>query len=143
LEISKITGLKSDFAFSELRSRLLEDFQVRRAVNRLMHPLIGQINQGVDAEFFEVPFLCEACLYDAYDQVWVVTCGRETQMARLIARYGDATVAHQLLGAQMSSVAKSVFADLVLRTNRSLESVRLELDSTLLAMKQRWDCRLG
>lgn len=106
-----------------LRELLSRDPLARRAVNRVLHPLIVREIESGDARFVEVPLLFEAVRYGAFDRVWVVTCGEDEQMARLRMRYGEAE-ARRIVATQLPTEAKLAFADEIIRTNTPVERVK-------------------
>ncbi len=134
--LAQAAGKMAPIEASELRSAILGDSSLRRAVNRIMHPRISQVVQLTDAEFIEVPLLIEVCMQGHFDRVWVVTCGASEQRTRLIARYGDACDPDLMLSAQLSTDVKIAFADEVVRTNRPLETVRRDISE---ALSRRFD----
>jgi dephospho-CoA kinase len=107
-----------------LRRLLGERPQARRTLNRITHPRIVAEIVASPAEYFEVPLLLESCLQGSFDRVWVVTCGFDEQVRRLVLRVGDEAEARRLIATQLASSAKEVFADLVVRTNAPEETVR-------------------
>ena len=123
-EIAALARLRNDFAPADLRDRLASSEALRRAINRLMHPLVMSAISRSDATFVEVPLLIEACLQSTFDQVWVVTCGAEEQRRRLLDRYSDPEHVERMLATQLPTRAKIPFAELVVRTNAPLEHVR-------------------
>ncbi len=120
-QIAKISG---EFSSAALRTALAENSDTRRQVNAYLHPLIMAEMFSSAATFFEVPLLIETCLYRAFDRVWVVTCGKEEQIRRLMARYGPDCRVEQYLSMQLPAVAKLAFADVIIRTNQPIEAVR-------------------
>jgi dephospho-CoA kinase len=144
--VADAANLLEDFAPSDLRERMLASNETRRSVNRILHPKIVALAPPHAATtgavgFFEVPLLIETCQWTAYDQIWAVSCGVEEQIRRLVARYGDPRLAERLLSVQASSAARLQFADVIIRTNQSMESVRSDLDRALFALVSRFDCR--
>lgn len=125
--LCRLIGREGDLTPDQLRRGLAEAPGLRRQVNRVMHPLIMQSLYESGATFVEVPLLFEACLYGGFERVWVITCGPEEQLRRLVLRYGDEGHARQMMYTQMRSSAKEVFADVVVRTNQDFETVRSEL----------------
>lgn len=107
----------------ELREAMAASDEVRKAVNRIMHPRIRSLMMSSEASFHEVPLLIEACLYGRYDGVWVVTCGPDEQLRRLSTRLGDEAKAAALIGLQLSSEVKVAFADRVIDSAQSLPQV--------------------
>jgi dephospho-CoA kinase len=72
-----------------------------------------------------VPLLYEGKYQGLFDQVWVVTVGRETQIERLAARAGlSRERAEAMISAQMLLSDKELLADRVLDNNGSLPELR-------------------
>jgi dephospho-CoA kinase len=68
--------------------------------------------------------LLETCLQAAFDRVWVVTCGPEVQLQRLVLRLGEESLAKQLLATQLPSAVRRAFADEIIRTNSNEDDVK-------------------
>lgn len=107
-----------------LRSHIAKDSDVRRQVNRIMHPVITQRLMTSTAKWIEIPLLFETAMHSMFERVWVVTCGEEIQLQRLTERVGNVQVAHQLIATQLPTLVKCAFADEIVRTNGSEESVK-------------------
>src|SRR4051812_12379298 len=73
--LAHASGLAAGFSRSELRQALARSEDVRREVNRLMHPLVMERILASQDRFVEVPLLIEACLQSSFDRIWVITCG--------------------------------------------------------------------
>jgi dephospho-CoA kinase len=108
---------------SAMRAALAGPVEVRRAVNRIMHPRVVERMSGSSAQFIEVPLLIETCLHPLFDGVWVVTCGPEEQFRRLRER-GGSELAMRLIEIQLNSFVKTPFGDVVVRTNAAVETVK-------------------
>lgn len=122
--IAEITGLSLPVERNQLRARLAEDPLARRSLNRLLHPLILDRLLRESAHFLEVPLLVEACLQREFDEVWVVTCGREEQRRRLAVRLRSECEVDAVLSTQLPTEVKLCFADVVLRTNQPEPTVK-------------------
>ena len=122
--LAAAAGLPVPVDRAELRAAIAERPVLRRQVNAIMHPRIRARMRENDAQFVEVPLLVEACLQAEYRRVWVVTCGPEEQLLRLVRRYGDEAHARAVMASQLPSSVKNAFADLTIRTNAPLEAVR-------------------
>jgi len=140
LQLAALTGLVPPLLPSDLREAILGSHDVRRAVNRLMHPFIGGQAAESDAVFHEVPLLFEACLQSRYDEVWVVSCGEEEQRRRLIDRYGDPRLVEALIAIQLPTPVKLLFGDRVFRTNSPLDTVRTSLREALRVTSIKANC---
>jgi dephospho-CoA kinase len=129
--VAEIARLPLPLDRDALRSAILSDPIVRRAVNRYLHPFIRGLANASPAIFHEVPLLIEACLQGRYDRIWVVTCGIEEQKRRLARRYSDPSLAKAVLDLQLPTNVKTLFADKVIRTNDTLENVRTTLHTAV------------
>ena len=109
---------------TQLRAAIAADDLVRHRVNRIMHPRVRARMDAAEAGVHEVPLLFEACLYGRYDQVWVVTCGPEEQLRRLIHRIGNEETARSLIASQLSSEVKVAFADRVIDSRMSVPEMQ-------------------
>lgn len=121
--ISSALGLASDATDfrSVLRARIAEDAEARHAVDSIMHREILQAmlaREHGPLTAFEVPLLIEACIQRHFDRTWVVTCGEEEQLRRLIDRLGDEEQARAMIAMQLPSRVKLAFADRVFRTDQ-------------------------
>jgi dephospho-CoA kinase len=107
----------------------------RRRLNQIMHPAVVRALQAqlrahepsLTPIFVEVPLLIEAALQGFFDAVVVVQATPALQRQRLIARGVPPQRARQILQAQLPTRCKTVFADWVIRTHRSLEQVEAQV----------------
>ena len=122
--VAAAAGLSVDFTARDLLNRLMGDNDIRRAVNRATHPHVLRALAHTGADFIEVPLLIETALQSAFDEVWVVTCGPDEQLRRLVERVGSEALAQQLLALQLPTSAKLPFADVIVRTNSPRRRVK-------------------
>jgi dephospho-CoA kinase len=122
--VASLTNLPSPIDKAALRELIAASPEIRRGVNAIMHPEIVRRLDSSASTFFEVPLLIETCRYFEFDQVWVVTCGREEQLIRLRQRYADEVQVQAIIRTQIASDVKEIFADRVIRTNFPPETVR-------------------
>jgi len=115
----------------ELRNALFGNPDLRRGVNRIMHPRIVDLIRRSAADFVEIPLLIEACLQGEFDSIWVVTCGLVEQRRRLTIRYENTIDVDALIAAQLPTEVKIPFADEVFRTNRDIQTVRRNVSEAL------------
>jgi len=114
----------------EIRDRALADDRFRRQLNQILHPWISA--QLTDFHgVAEIPLLIETVRFSQMDAVIVVTCGAAEQRNRLLARTGNEGLTDQLIAVQLRTVAKLPFADAIIRTNESLESVKRQSQAVL------------
>ncbi len=108
------------------------DAQLRRRLNRLMHPAVVralemQLNAletaSASAVLIEVPLLIETGLQGWFDGVIVAQATPALQRRRLLERGVPPERARQIIRAQLPTRCKVAFADWVIRTHRSLEQV--------------------
>ena len=107
----------------------------RRRLNQIMHPAVVRALQAqlrahepsLTPIFVEVPLLIEVALQGSFDAVVVVQATPALQRQRLIARGVPPQRARQILQAQLPTRCKTVFADWVIRTHRSLEYVEAQV----------------
>lgn len=131
-ELARLLGIPAPVTKESVRIAIAGHPGVRRAVNALMHPRIRERMRASEASVFEVPLLYEAVLQGEYDRVWVVTCGPQEQLRRLVARLGDEGIARRLQATQLGSRVKCAICDRIIRTNLPPPAVR---DLVLEAMK--------
>jgi dephospho-CoA kinase len=113
----------TDLSRDAIRAAISAKPDLRRGMNRLMHGPIWERILASGVQFVEIPLLVEACLHPNFRRVWVVTCGQEEQLRRLVERLGSRQAAEQMLSTQLSSTAKAQFADRIVRTNAEPASV--------------------
>ena len=130
-KLSEILRLPAPIEPPQLRTGLAAGDATRRAVNKVMHPLILEMILSSRNDFVEVPLLLETCLQGAFHEVWVVTCGVPEQLRRLRIRYGDDFNEGVFLRSQLPSEAKLPFSDVVIRTNQPFEAVRRSISEAL------------
>ncbi|MBS1709303.1 MAG: dephospho-CoA kinase [Armatimonadetes bacterium] len=116
-------GLEAKELEAGLR-QVLADPHGRRRLNAIMHPLVWSRVQASAYDVAEVPLLVETCLHNQFDYVVLVTCGPEMQRARLKERGLDDISVQRLLASQLSFRAKKPFADLIVRTDGTIEDVQ-------------------
>jgi dephospho-CoA kinase len=116
-EIARLLGTPLPLDTAVVRDRIAAEPSLRRKINRLTHPRILRRLETSSAKWIEVPLLFETCLQAAFNRVWVVTCGPEIQIQRLVDRLKNESLARQILATQLPSKVKLPFADEVIRTN--------------------------
>jgi dephospho-CoA kinase len=138
--LADLLGSEAPVSADALRQAIATRPAIRRQVNRVMHPGIMAVLQESGANFFEVPLLIEDCLQGQFDQVWVVTCGADEQLRRLVLRIGRSE-AIRMLGVQLPTPVKMAFADQILRTNRAEGAVFQEVRALALDLMDKGVCR--
>lgn len=106
-----------------MSKKLATDPAYRRALNLVVHPAVLELIISDVRPVVEVPLLFEACLQGLFRRVWVVTCGPEEQLRRLVERTGCEETARRLIDAQLPSDVKCAFADEIVRTNQPPKNV--------------------
>ncbi len=125
-------------ASGALRGAMLLDPGLRRWINRLMHPLVGERVARLDAEVIEVPLLFEACLQNRYREVWTVACGPEERARRLRARYGPEADLEALEAWQLPERVKIGLGDRLIRTDQPSEAVQRVLTAEVTRCFPSW-----
>ncbi len=121
--LAKLLGQPFPIMRADVRKAIGASPLVRRALNHLTHPLLLDALRKSNATIIEVPLLVETCLLGEFDRIWVVTCGRVEQVARLSQRVGRED-AEALIKTQLPSNAKTPFADAIIRTNEAEQNVK-------------------
>lgn len=115
-----------------MRARAFADDDVRRALERLLHPLIRDVSQrrageraaaGAPYVVFVIPLLVESgAARGRFDRILLVDCSEATQLARVLARPGiDEATARAIVAAQASRTERLTAADDVLFNEAPLE----------------------
>lgn len=130
-----------------MRKMVFSDPALRKKLERIMHPLIGQevrtLAQHADGLYtvFVVPLLVESGRWrDQVDRICVVDCDRDTQIKRVIARNNLAREQiEQILAAQATRTQRLDAANDVIDNSgsMSLEDVRQQV----LVLHRQW-CNL-
>ena len=132
LALARLAGKSGQIDRTALREAITNQPSLRRAVNRLMHPLIMDRIRQSGADFVEVPLLIEACLQLEFDRMWLVTCGPEEQLRRVTSRYGDVDKAKAIIRTQLPSRVKATYADVIIDTLQPIEKVKDTVKSALI-----------
>lgn len=127
-----ITTADGSLARERLAQLAFSEVRVRRRLNRLMHPAVVRalethleaMPRDLPLVFVEVPLLIEVALQGWFDGVIVVQATPSLQRRRLFERGLPHSRVRQILQAQLPTRCKVAFADWVIRTHRSLESVQ-------------------
>jgi len=130
-----ITAADGALVRERLAALAFGDPVARRRLNQIMHPAVVRAIQAqlrahepsLTPIFVEVPLLIEVALQGSFDAVVVVQATPALQRQRLIARGVPPQRARQILQAQLPTRCKTVFADWVIRTHRSLEQVEAQV----------------
>lgn len=129
-----------------LGSVVFSDPLKRARLNAILHPMIiGEIlhelheaDHSGHIVFGDIPLLYECGLECHFDQVWVVSASRETQITRLLERDGLARPdAEKRIDSQMPLVQKESRADAVISTEGTIEQTQAHVLRLLTPLLQR------
>ena len=129
-----------------LSARVLGDDAAMRALEAVVHPLVGgdrqaffdqAVKAGADLVILDVPLLFETGGARGLDAVVVVSAPAEMQKARVLARPDmDADKYAAILARQMPDADKRARADFVVDTSRGLEAARDQVASIVETLRQ-------
>jgi dephospho-CoA kinase len=126
-----------------LASVVFTDVAARRDLERILHPAVyaaidgwlsAQAAQGAALAVAEIPLLFETGHAGDFDRVVVTACEASTQVARTAARGGTEADARRRIDAQWPLAEKVRAADVVIRTDGSLDETRTRADAALAAL---------
>ena len=108
----------------------------------IQHKMMADLHEaGRDGEtiiFLSVPLLHETGMDALCDETWVLSLDREAQIKRLTERDGmDAEEAERRIDSQMDPEERNAKANVIIRTNRSIEQTRTELSALYRDLKKR------
>jgi len=133
--------LRSDGSINRKRlgSIVFADEAALRCLEAIVHPgVIARTEELIDSSqesviVVEAIKLIEAGMDKACDALWVVTCSKEQQLARLVKQRGlTEEEAQQRIEAQPPQEAKLALADVVIDNSGNL-------DETWRQVKREWD----
>ena len=125
---------------ARMRAHVFAHPEARRQLENIIHPLVSQetqrqaqaaIAQGRSLLVFDVPLLVESGRWRSQvDQVWVVDCAIETQIARVVHRSGmSADEVRHIIAAQASRAQRLAAADgVIFNDGISLDQLRHEIE---------------
>lgn len=123
------------------------DVEQRHALEGIIHPMVQHKmmadlheagRNGETVVFLSVPLLYETGMDALCDETWVLALDRETQIRRLIERdQMDVEAAERRIDSQMNPEERMAKANVVIRTNRSIEQTRTELSALYRDLKKR------
>lgn len=120
----------------KMAQRIFDDEATRSKLNGLMHPAILEdmdecLRQaradGVGVAVVDAPLLLESGADSRCDAVWVLSCGVDEQLRRLLERGLQPEDAQKRLNAQLSDTERRRRANRVIDTSGSLEDTRRQL----------------
>jgi len=112
---------------------VFNDEQKRRALERILHPLIKAVvcanTEAAEASdeplVVVAPLLIEAGMAGDMDRLWVISCSPENQLKRLLQRSSvDPEQAQKWIAAQMPLAEKEKYADTIIRNDGTQEEFR-------------------
>ena len=123
------------------------DIDMRHALEAIIHPMVQHKmmedlheagKNGEAVVFLSVPLLYETGMDALCDETWVLALDRETQIKRLTERdQMDVEAAERRIDSQMNPEERIAKANVVIRTNRSIEQTRTELSALYRDLKKR------
>ena len=120
----------------KLAQRIFDDEATRTRLNGLMHPAILEdmddfLQQaradGVGVVIVDAPLLLESGADSRCDAVWVLSCGVDEQLSRLLLRGLQPQDAQKRIDAQLSDGERRRRANRVIDTSGSVEDTRRQL----------------
>ncbi len=125
-----------------LRAAVLDDPGRLAALERIVHPLVGEVAQAFLARhaaaplvLLDIPLLYETGGAGRCDAVLVVTAPPAVQRARVLARPGMSEAAlDAILAKQLPDAEKRARADFVIDTSRGFAAAEAEVDRVIAAV---------
>lgn len=120
-----------------LRSRVLADSAEMKKLEAIMHPLVrgGQggfmeaaQRDGKRAVLLDVPLLFESGAAEKMDKTIVVSCPREMQVERVLARGVPLADVEAIIAKQMPDAEKRRRADYVIDTSGTLQETQMQVE---------------
>lgn len=118
------SGLPSGWRAEDLMAVITASPEIRRRVNRTLHPLVFWSEEFQNSHFVEVPLLFEGGFSCAFDRVWATTSSSQELKRRLQLRYSNTPKILHSLTWQLHHQVKEALADAMIRTDCPLASVR-------------------
>lgn len=106
----------------------------RKWVEDLIHPyvrdrLLSVITEAISTGLFVIPLLLEAQMTDLVTEIWVVSCGEQQQLTRLMQRnHLTLAQAQARINSQMPLEEKAARADIVLDNNSTKDALLKQID---------------
>ena len=127
-----------------LRAAVLADDAKMKILEAIMHPLVrgtqgGFVEtarqEGRRAVLLDVPLLFESGAEAEMDRVIVVSCPREMQIARVLARGLPLADVEAIIARQMPDAEKRARADFVIDTGGTLDGTRGQVERIMRELK--------
>jgi len=132
---------------AELSKRVVGDEQAIRALEAIVHPLVGQERfafldrqqeAGTEVVIFDIPLLFEGGGGEGLDAVVVVSAPADVQRARVLSRPGMTPEKFEaILARQTPDAEKRARADYVIDTGGSLDATRAQVSAVLDAIREQ------
>jgi dephospho-CoA kinase len=133
---SDVVGTDGELDRARLAEIVFADDAARRALNEIVHPLVGersaQLMAGLPDDaivVYDVPLLTENDLAGDFDVVVVVEADVAVRLGRLAARGLPSAQAKARIGVQASDEQRRAIADEVLRNDGSAEALAAQVDA--------------
>ena len=120
----------SEIIFNDPQEKHWLENQIHPFVRDRFHQELQRINQPTIV--LSIPLLFEAELTDIVTEIWVISCDRERQIARLQQRNGlTPKQALARINNQLPLFQKVALADVVINNNSSLENLYIQIDRAI------------
>lgn len=132
---------------AKLGALVFKDADARAALNAITHPKIRALalektlalaDTGATHAIYDAALLLENKLHEGMNGVILVTCPRETQVARVMARDGlSEEAARARIASQMSTDEKRQYATWVIDNGGTREDTRRQVEAVVRALRSR------
>lgn len=120
-----------DIIFNNMTEKAWVESQIHPYVQQSFYLALTELTQAPMVVLM-IPLLFEAQLTDWVTEIWVVACGPDTQLKRLMARNGlTQAQAQARIDSQMPLAEKISQADVVLNNDQSLGNLYHQIDLVL------------
>ena len=126
----------------KLRSYIIENPDKIRELESLIHPLVKKLrddflktNQNEELLVFDIPLLFETGLNKTMDITVVVSAPYHVQHKRVMSREGmTERIFSELLAKQISDDEKKTMADIVIKTDESLNMTKIKVKDLISSL---------
>ena len=127
-----------------LRALVLADGTKMKALEAIMHPMVrgtqsafmaAARQEGRRAVLLDIPLLFESNAKFRVDKIIVVSCPREMQIARVLARGVKLAEIEAIIARQMPDAEKRARADYVVDTSATLEKTRTQVERIIAELR--------
>lgn len=141
----EILGEDGSIDRGALAKIVFADGEKRALLNAITHPkILAEVSRRIgqaDAAWvvIDAALLLEAGFARLCDEVWLVTAGQETRIARIMARSGYSRAqAEARMASQMSDAARMAAADVIIENSGSLDALREAVCAAMKQAEERW-----